>query len=247
MAEAIPGCPIGKIANAPPRDKAKRTIDMTGFGDIEKAFSPERLARYVAWAGGDKARAMELYALNVLLSQTLYGPLQVLEVVLRNRIHIAMSATNGEAWFESERLLIPNHQHEQVRSARMELEKEGKQILPCEIVARLTFSFWTAMLGPAYEQLWRSTLHAIASKENGSPLARKQLSGALAPIRVLRNRIAHHESVLHWDLPKHHDKIHQLTAWLSPVASRWCKSIDRFPATMPIGGYALASDEPEGA
>jgi len=38
---------------------------------LEEALSLERFGRYLAWAGGDRARALDLYALNTRLSEAL--------------------------------------------------------------------------------------------------------------------------------------------------------------------------------
>jgi hypothetical protein len=169
---------------------------VTGPGaDLEQALSLERFARYVAWAGGDRVRALDLYTLNTRLSEALYVPLQTLELALRNRIHTVMAAAHGERWFERDGLLQTLHQREQVVEVIADLIQGGKDPNSGRVVAGLTFSFWTAMVSPAYEELWRSTLHAIARKPDDKRLARKQLSRPLTPIRVLRNRIAHHEGI----------------------------------------------------
>ena len=212
---------------------------MTILDDMEAALSLERFGRYVAWAGGDRARALELYALNTRLSEALYTPLQVLELALRNRIHVVMSAVHGERWFEADGLLQAPHQREQLDAALADLAREGKDPWPGRVVAALTFSFWTAMLSPAYEELWRATLSAIATKADGRRLARKPLTRPLTPIRVLRNRVAHHEPILHWDLRKHHTAMLEITGWLSPAAAAWCASVDRFPGVYPVEGYQL--------
>ena len=124
-----------------------------------------------------------------------------------------------------------------------DLVKDGKEPAPGRIVAALTFSFWTAMTGPTYEELWRSTLNAIAIKRDGKLLMRKHLSRPLLPIRVLRwNRVAHHEPILHWDLHKHHANITEITSSLSPAAAAWCQSISRFSAVYPVNGYTLVKD-----
>jgi hypothetical protein len=208
--------------------------------DLEQALSLERLARYINWAGGNRTRAIELYTLNTRISESLYTPLQALELSLRNRIHTVMSEKHGERWFEASDLLLVPHQREQVANAVTALIKDGKAPLPGRVVAALTFSFWTAMISPAYEDLWRSTLNAVATKQDGKRLARKQLSRPLMPIRVLRNRIAHHEPILHWDLPKHHDLMVEIATWLSPATARWCADIDRFAEVFPEDGYVLA-------
>lgn len=212
---------------------------MTEVADMEVALSLERFARYVAWAGGDRALALELYALNTRISEALYTPLQVLELALRNRVHTVMAAAHGERWFEADDLLQAPHQREQVEVALAELAKDGKEPLPGRVVAALTFSFWTAMVSPSYEDLWRSTLSPIAAKPDGKRLSRKQLSRPLTPIRLLRNRIAHHEPILHWNTRKHHAAMTQITSWLSPTAAAWCATVDRYPSVYPAGGYQL--------
>ncbi len=89
------------------------------------------------------------------------------------------------------------------------------------------------MFGKEYETLWQTTLHRIGSRPDGKGLRRKDFSGPLAQIRTLRNRIAHHEPIISWDLPKHHDKIIELTGWLSPSAAEWCTAHSRFPEVYP--------------
>jgi hypothetical protein len=210
-----------------------------GLTGIEAALSSERLARYLAWAAGDQAAALTLYTLNTQLSEALYTPLQVLELALRNRVHVVMAETHGVRWFDEKELLKVAHQRQQLRSALATLKKERKEPTPGRVVAGLTFSFWTAMLSPDYEDLGRATLNGIARKADGRGLARKDLSSRLNPIRILRNRVAHHEPVLHWDLRKHHGWIREVTEWLSPAAADWCAAVDRFPLVFPQDGYTL--------
>ena len=201
--------------------------------DLEEAFSLERFGRYLTWAGGDRARALELYALNTRLSEALYTPLQMLEVALRNRIHGVMSAAHHLRWYEEPGLLAAAIQQAQVAEAMTDLARERKEPLPGRVVAALTFSFWTAMLGAAYEDLWQTDLHRIARRENGKGLRRKDLARPLTQIRLLRNRVAHHEPILSWDLSRHHDAMLQVTGWLSPPAATWCQTLDRFEAVYP--------------
>ena len=85
--------------------------DQAGLVD---ALSLERFGRYLSWAGGDQARALELYALNTGLSEALYVPLQVLEVVLRNRVHAVLVQAQGPRWFETSGFLQVPHQVTQV-------------------------------------------------------------------------------------------------------------------------------------
>ena len=201
--------------------------------DLENALSLERFGRYLAWAGGDHAQALDLYALNTRLSEALYTPLQMLEVALRNRIHAVLSTAVQPRWFETPGTLAVPHQNEQVAEALADLARERKEPTPGRVVAALTFSFWTTMLGTPYENRWQTDLHRIGHRNDGKGLRRKDLSGPLTPIRLLRNRIAHHEPILAWNLPKHHDAMLRITGWLSPAAAAWCRTLDRFDQIHP--------------
>lgn len=180
----------------------------TAFEDI---LSTDRFARYLAWAGGDRRQALELYRLNVAASEALYTPLHVLEVALRNRIHGVLAEALGVHWFDTSGLLMLPNQHRQLGDAKAGLLELRRPISPGRIVAALSFGFWVAMLSPAYETLGQKTLNRIARREDGKGLDRKTFTRWLTPIRVLRNRVAHHEPIIDWDLNRHHGNIQQLT------------------------------------
>lgn len=213
--------------------------------EIELALSFERLSRYLGWAGGDRARGLELYALNTKLSESLYTPLQMLEVVLRNRIHAVMSQRKHPGWFQDGGFLLLENQRRQLEKAIQDLMDDGKPPSPGRLVAALTFSFWTSMLSPAYDTLWQTGLHRIAMKENGKGVARKELSSPLTPIRTLRNRVAHHEPILQWNLPKHYANMLQIIGWLSPPAAVWCRTHSRFESIYPPDGIVLLLTQKE--
>jgi hypothetical protein len=209
--------------------------------DLELALSLERFGRYLAWAGRDRERAIELYTLNTRISESLYTPLQSLEVALRNRIHVVMAEGLGdEAWFHQAGVLLNDRQPDQLTKAVEDLKAVNKMPTPGRIVAALSFGFWTAMFGPHYEGLWRTTLHRIAAKPDGKRLRRKDFSGPLTPIRTIRNRIAHHEPIITWDLPGIHKRMVELTRWLSPAAAAWCRENDRFDEVYPAERILLA-------
>ncbi|WFP61436.1 Abi family protein [Mesorhizobium sp. WSM4904] len=214
------------------------TKDYTYIG-IEDTLSADRFGTYLGWAGGDRNRAVELYTLNAVLSESLYIPLHMLEVALRNRIHQTMSKVHGEAWFDMPEHQLNAVQIDMLEKARIDLREKGKDETPGRIVASLTFGYWTALLGKEYENLWQITLKDIARREDGKGLRRKDITKSLGAIRTLRNRLAHHETVLHWDLPKHYGNIIQLITWLSPVAAEWCISCSRFDALYPKEGIPL--------
>jgi len=217
-------------------------------GGLEQALSLERFGRYLDWAAGDRARAIELYTLNTRISESLYTPLQMLEVALRNRIHAVMIEVRHENWFHDEGFLLTTSQAEQLAKAIEDAGDGGKrEPTPGRIVAALTFGFWTAMFGKDYETLWQTTLHRIGSRSDGKGLRRKHFSGPLTPIRRLRNRIAHHEPIIAEDLPNLYRKTIELTGWLCPAAAEWCEAHSRFPEVYPSAPITLhRNDEQDG-
>jgi hypothetical protein len=216
---------------------------VVSYEGLEQSLSLERFGRYLDWAAGDRAAAIELYTLNARLSESLYTPLHMLEVVLRNRVHAVMAEARHEGWFHDDGVLLAEWQPDQLAKAINDLEQDGKEATPGRIVAALTFGFWTSMFGKDYEVLWQTTLHRVGRRQDGKGLRRKDFSGPLAKIRNLRNRIAHHEPILKWDLPKHHDKIIELTGWLSPPAAAWCAANSRFPELCPAERIVLHQEQ----
>lgn len=203
------------------------------YEELEAALSLERFGRYLSWAGGDRERAIALYTLNTAVSESLYTPLQMLEVALRNRIHAVMTEARHEAWFRDGGMLLGQWQPDQLAKAVSDIEEHRKEPTPGRIVAALTFSFWTSMFGKDYENLWQTTLHRIARRADGKGLRRKDFSGPLAQIRELRNRTAHHEPVIMWNLPKRYASMLEMMEWLAPAAAAWCQANSRFEQVYP--------------
>lgn len=210
--------------------------------NLEQALSLERMERYTDWAGKDREKALYLYGLNTSLSESLYTPLQMLEVTMRNRFHTVLTETHGENWFELPGFLANARQNDQLQKARKEIEDSKKPYTAGRIVAELTFGFWTALVGRQYEDLWQTTLHKAAHQEGGKGITRKQFSTPLHPIRELRNRVAHHEPILHWTLEEHYQNILRITRWLCPDAADWCEHHSRFLSVYQAQPIELIKD-----
>lgn len=75
--------------------------------------------------------------------------------------------------------------------------------------------------------LWRPILRK--SFYNIPPLERKQVHNSLDSIRIFRNRIVHHESILNEPLEKRYNKILEITGWISPQMKDWISK--QYPIT----------------
>ena len=115
---------------------------------LQRSVSATRLQRYIAIATGDAAQALRLYMWNTALSEALYGPLQGLEITLRNKIHERLTMAYGDQWYDNPKLLLRYAQQQQVDGAKQNLAFQKKPIEASRVVAELNFGFWVGLLSP---------------------------------------------------------------------------------------------------
>src|SRR3546814_7294730 len=116
---------------------------------------------YLKWAGADQTLAERLYTYNVQLSAALYGPLHMLEVVLRNMADARLAAQHGAAWIDDPAILVTNYQTGAIAKARHTLQKDGKAATRPQIVAELNFGFWASLFGPKRSEEHTSKLQSL--------------------------------------------------------------------------------------
>lgn len=202
------------------------------------SFPSPRLAPYLREADEDAASALELYSWNAQMAGAALEQLAHLEVLLRHAIdkqfaQLVNEEENGIPWF----LLPPfisaqEYEIDKVRVRLRALRRETRD----QIVAGLTFGFWSGWLGAKYEELWRQALHHAFPHGSG---LRKDVSVLVEQIRKFRNRVAHHDSLLHVDVGFEMEAVFKLAQFISPDAANWMKSVDR---TKQIGSLKPISN-----
>ncbi len=200
---------------------------------IRQSVSSERLAPYLADAGGDLEAAVRLYEQNTLLSEGLYGVLQGLEIALRNGIHAELAAGFGSPSWWTVAMLAPDQQN-MLRKAQDALARENKPLDAGRVVAELSFGFWTGLFGPGYTDLWRDHLVKVFPRR---PLQRAQVQVRFNSIRKLRNRVAHHETILNRSLQRDANQIFDAISWMNPVVARWIRTNSSFESR--LGEYRI--------
>lgn len=196
---------------------------------VKLSLSEARLDGYKRYQGDTDFDCLLRYLWNSKLSESLYVPLQNLEVVLRNRIHDSLSDHYGtELWFDQRRLLGA-YQPQQVRQARSKFSG-GDRNNAGKIVAELSFGFWSALVNRRYS----ATLVPILLRDcfqNVSPAYRNRgyIASTLDGLRMLRNRIFHHEPIWYYrDLPIKLRDTMQFIFWLSPELFRITNQLTNF-------------------
>lgn len=208
---------------------------------LEAVLSQERMTTYTTATGGDKEKALRLYTWNIAVSAAFYGPLQSLEVSLRNSMHQQLSLVYGPDWYDNNACGLDAQSVKRVREAKDKLNKGRYPIDPPHMVAELPFGFWVALLGKGghytfgnkknYDMtLWRPALHKAFPH---SRLSRRDTHRPLDYLRTLRNRIAHHEPIFSRHLQKDFQSILDVTGWICPATSRWIKNHSRVEILLP--------------
>jgi hypothetical protein len=195
---------------------------------LRSSVSAERLQRYEAIAGGDLAQALRLYTWNTALSEALYGPIQGLEITLRNKMQECFAAQFGPHWYDTAAMRLQHIQQDQVIRAKQSLQQQGKPLDPPRVVAELSFGFWAGLLGRHYENhLWRPLLRHLFGNVS-TPFLRKNAHKVLDDVRLLRNRIAHHEPILHRPLQQEYGLVITAMQWLCSATAAWVLHHSRF-------------------
>jgi len=104
-----------------------------------------------------------------------------------------------------------------IAEAKKFLTDRGEAASPDNVLADLSFRFWVGLFSRKYDRLWVSHLQAVF---NPKPI-RQELHEKLDRLRTLRNRIAHHEPILHRDLMADLTDVKEIVGALSPTVLDW--------------------------
>lgn len=174
------------------REPGVKTFSYTDetLDELETALSHERLSTYLDAAGGDRERAIRLHAWNTAVSAAFYGPLQGLEVALRNAMHRRLAERYGPAWYDHPGAGLDRGAVGRTADARSDLARDGHGDDPARIVAMLSFGFWVSLVGPG------GRTEAGHKANHEMTLWRPVLRGAFAHRAKLTRRQAHRPSTL---------------------------------------------------
>ncbi len=171
--------------------------------------------------------ACSLYEQNVRFCARYYITVHFFEITLRNEINARLCQGIGERWFEQPGALI-FPQTRQLNDAVQRLKKQGKRIIYSDdVVSELTLGFWVGILRKNYEQkqqYWRKFLYCGFS---GRPAGygRKELFNRFDSIRHFRNRVFHHERIVHQHPEEKLRECLDALGWINQGAYEWAVEI----------------------
>lgn len=196
-------------------------------------ITDERLAPYLKESAGDRTKALELYAWNAAIAAAFMEVVAYLEVMLRNAMDrelrvLAHEDSRKLPWFMVPSITGASHQviTDSIDATRSRLRGLGPhRDSRGQIVAGLSFGFWTALFGNKHEDLWRSALsRALPGTPGGR---RKTVTANLERLRPFRNRLAHHDSLLSQDILFQLHETFSLAEWIDPAARVWLEKHEK--------------------
>ena len=129
----------------------------------------------------------------------------------------------GLRWYDNPAIGMAPAALRLVGDAKDTLAKSRKPVDPPRVVAELSFGFWVSLLGRGpsgrYETtLWRPAVHRAFPHIRS---LRKHVHAPLDSLRVLRNRIAHHEPIFTRHLAADYARILTVIGWICPDTAAW--------------------------
>ena len=192
--------------------------------ELQRTLSPERFSTCLRATGHSREKAIRLYVWNTSISAAFYGPLQSLEIALRNAMHDRLSEKYGTDWYDNSASGLNEKHLERLEDAKSKLQKENHT--PPRIVAELSLGFWVSLLSRSYDSsLWHPVLHKVFP--HATAITRRQAHKPLIKLLILRNRIAHHEPIFSYPLRERCQDILEVIGWISPHKKGWTAAHSR--------------------
>jgi hypothetical protein len=193
----------------------------------QRLLSEARLAAY-AGDDGDLPTCLRRHERNMRLCQALYPLLHLLEVVLRNRVSDGIEALCGSDWLGEGDLRHSARCADEIRRTQAAVGARKPGFARDDLIAAMGLGFWCALHGPHYEEpaacgrppfprLIRLAYPSLPKSLH----SRKRLKSGLERLRRLRNRVFHHERILHWrDLDEQVDLAIDFLGWMDVPAEQ---------------------------
>ena len=210
-------------------------------------MSPSRLRTYRSGPGEAGSQLIGRYLWNAALAESLHPALHFLEVGLRNRLDAAIGGIAGPDWIQDPKVIIDERSRLHVVEVCKRIEDDGAAADRDRIIAGVDFGFWSALFKRQYEvgpdrprqqiPLWPRIARAIVPAGHPSLRVRAALDDRVGGIRILRNRVYHHEPI--WSgrpnrrgarvpLSRDYAAMVELIGAISPTLREALRLVDRF-------------------
>lgn len=205
---------------------------------IPLVISAPRMATYIA-ASGDVSQALRLYHWNAQLSSAFLFPLHIFEISVRNAVADAIERYYGQDWMHSTAFekSLPDPQMPNFSPRRELVALRKRHQSAGKLVADMKFAFWVSMFTARHRgRLWEPRFAALfpnctaADAEAGRVVVHQ----ATDHVRILRNRIAHHEPIFMRDLHADLMTVLEVIGWRCQHTQEWVRRTQVVDALMDV-------------
>ncbi len=222
-------------------------FDPQDISALSNAISLARLKPYLSHTNGNHEAALHLYAWNMEISAALWGGFHLLEITLRNSLHNQLvTLTGADDWWNirsdedrNESLLSPSLL---ILIDKALSKSARRRRASFEVISEISFGFWSGLLSKKFhERLWTGKLENAFPSYAGQ---RDSLHASLEVMRLIRNRIAHHEPIYERDILSDHFQICAILGFIEPRAEAWLRQNSRVPEVMSSKSLKIAGEIP---
>ena len=213
-------------------------MDPATIANLPDLISSPRLGTYLQ-ATASQGEALRLYTWNIEASSAVWSELHAFEVIVRNTMHDTLATGLARPdWWNHSRVAFHQIGKDQLSKAQDDAAKscqrKRRTMLPEDVVASLSLGFWTGLVGLGsthqYETLfWQPHLRKAFPGYSGQ---RGKLSSDLESIRLLRNRIAHHEPIFGRNLWGDHLRIVRVASYIDADAATYIDTQSRVDSVL---------------
>ena len=190
---------------------------MCYYTKLKDYLSEDRLRSYLDFTNNDIERAIKLYELNIEISGYFHYPLEIFEIMLRNSVNTVLIKYYGNKWYEEDFLL--NKHKEVIKDVIDLLNQTKKDINLNNIISNVSFGFWVDFFHLKYKNIFGNKLMKTFNQCLDPSTLYKQL---LKIKNNLRNRIAHHESIIKYNIMKeYYSLIMKLISFIDSDIARY--------------------------
>jgi len=196
---------------------------------------------YEEAVGNDSQLVVDLYKWNIQIAGAFLEDLGVVEVLLRNALDRELRqeyqrTEDSQPWYEQNGILFGQH-HPLVDEAIDQARRYHGVVQPeqDEVVAELSFGFWKTLLGQGYQsRLWPVLKRAFPNTGPSNPPKRYDVEGRVADLHDLRNDIAHHKPIFHWNFDRSFQNLKTVTGLICPEIQIWLVGRSRVPDVLDL-------------
>jgi hypothetical protein len=169
------------------------------------SVSVDRLRRFrQAVPNGQHSAVVALYTLDFELASAFHASIRAVEILLRETIHRALTATFGLRWFDSPSFLqtLDEAALKAISQAKKDAMEGSRVPAAGTVVAKIMLGTWVQLLargprGIKEDGLWIPALSSVFQADRSTtPLTRIDVHGLALRLRWARNRVNHCEPVV---------------------------------------------------